>query len=110
LNFGHNIWDKFQVILGTSWGTFCEFDGNHMTPRKFFRKSLPSFPPQPEKEKNWMFHECMVNFLTGYMQLVFPKLFITIFWLKVMVGAHIIGQFNVLDILICQSYQIDCNF
>jgi hypothetical protein len=27
-----------------------------------------------------------------------------------MVGAHIIGQFNVLDILICQSYQIHCNF
>jgi len=51
LNFGHNIWDKFQVILGTSWGTFCEFDGNHMTPRKFFRKSLPSFPPPARKRE-----------------------------------------------------------
>jgi hypothetical protein len=26
-----------------------------------------------------------------------------------MVGAKIMGQFNVLNILICQSYQIHCN-
>ncbi len=50
------------------------------------------------------------DFLTGYMKLIFPKLIITIFWLKVMVGPQIIGQFNVLDILICQSYQIHYNF
>ncbi len=75
----------------------------------FKENPSPLAPPHPQKEKNWMPHECMVNFLIGYMKLVFPKLFITIFWLKAMVGAHIIGQFNVLDILICQSYQIHCN-
>jgi hypothetical protein len=46
LNFGQSIWDKFQVLLGTSWGTFCEFDGNHMGPKNFFKNpSLPSSPP-----------------------------------------------------------------
>jgi hypothetical protein len=30
------------------------------------------------------------------------------FWHKLMVGAQIMGQFNVLHILICQSYHIHC--
>jgi len=50
LNFGQNIWDKFEVLLGTSWGTFCEFHGNPMGPRNFSFKSFPSLPT-PKREK-----------------------------------------------------------
>jgi len=45
LNFGQSIWDKFEVLWGTSWGIFCEFHGNPMGPWNVFLKSLPSRPP-----------------------------------------------------------------
>jgi hypothetical protein len=48
LNFEQSIWDKFEMLLGTSWGTFCEFHGNPMGARNYFFKSL-SPPPQREK-------------------------------------------------------------
>jgi hypothetical protein len=68
LNFGQTILYNFELLLGTSWGTFCEFDGKPMGPRNVFLKSLPSLPP---KERNWMPHECMLNLLIGYMKFLF---------------------------------------
>jgi hypothetical protein len=40
-------------------------------------KQLPLTPPQKEKTK--AHHECMLSLPIGYMKLLFPKLFVTIF-------------------------------
>jgi hypothetical protein len=37
------------VLFQTSWGTFCEFDGNPMGPRNFFLNPSLPFPPPPPK-------------------------------------------------------------
>jgi len=39
------------MLFQTSWGTFCEFDGNPMGPRNFFLKSFPSLSPLPPKRE-----------------------------------------------------------
>jgi hypothetical protein len=56
-------------------------------------------------------HECMLNLLIGYMKFLFFQNYLSPFLVKLMVGAQIMGQFNVLNILICQFYQIQihCN-
>jgi hypothetical protein len=50
--------------MGT-WGTLWEPDETHWG--------------QGKEQKNWTYHECMLSLLIGCMQLLFPKLFVTIF-------------------------------
>jgi hypothetical protein len=41
------LWPKILVLLGTSWGTFWELDGNTLGTKKIFQQ----FPPSSPKEK-----------------------------------------------------------
>jgi hypothetical protein len=43
------------------------------------KKKIPTLPPQGKK--NWTPHEGKLSLLIGCMQLLFPKLFVTIFGL-----------------------------
>ncbi len=82
LNFGQTIWDNFEVLLGTSWGTFCEFDGNPMGPRNFFLKNPSPPPPSPKREEldvSWMHVEPSYWLHEIF---IFAKLFVTIFGLN----------------------------
>jgi hypothetical protein len=76
LNFGQTIWDKNQVLLGTSWGIW-EHLGN-----KGEKKQKILVPPTPlKKKKNWIVHECMLSLSIGCMKILFSKLLVTIFGL-----------------------------
>ncbi len=57
-NFGQSIWDKSVVLLGTSWGTHWELDGNN----KKSKNSIPALPPSPKKKKPWA-SWCMLHCL-----------------------------------------------
>jgi predicted AlkP superfamily phosphohydrolase/phosphomutase len=77
LNFGQTIWDKTQVLLGTSWrmhlGTIWEQMGNKG------KKQIILFFPPPLKKKKLDCSWCMLSLPIGYMKFPFPKLFLTIF-------------------------------
>ncbi len=49
LNFKQTIWDKSEVLLGMSWGTYWEHIGNkHKTK---IHSPFPPPPPSPQKKK-----------------------------------------------------------
>jgi len=87
LNFGQTIWDKTQVLLGTSWGTHLgtlwELDGNMTVTHweQAEKTKNPSLPLPLQKEKNWVVHDCMLSHPIGCMKFLFPKLLITSFGL-----------------------------
>jgi len=64
--FGQTIWNKIEVLLGTSWWTTWKLGEPNGNMLKIREPPLP--PPQ---EKNWAFHECMLNLLIGCMKLFF---------------------------------------
>jgi hypothetical protein len=68
LNFGQTVWDKSEVLLGTSWGTPWENIGN----KAKANKSLLAPPLLPQSG-------CVLSLLIDFMKLLFPKLFVTIF-------------------------------
>jgi hypothetical protein len=50
LNFGQSIWDKSEVILGTTWGTSWEEVRNMMGEREKAKNSSPT-PSFPRRKK-----------------------------------------------------------
>jgi hypothetical protein len=71
LNFGQTIWDKIEVLLGTSWElrepqlntlrTYWEHIGNKEAKEKKKKKSSPTSPhphPTPKRKKQgpWQVH------------------------------------------------------
>jgi hypothetical protein len=79
LNFGQSIWDKSEVILGTTWGTLWEYIRNMTGQREKAKNSSPtlSFPKRKELDPSCVHAEPFI----GCMELLFPKLFVTIFGL-----------------------------
>jgi hypothetical protein len=76
MNFGQTIWDKTQVLLGTSWGTHLE------TMREQENKTNNPIPPLPaanrkKLDRSW----CMLSLPIGCMKFPFPELFVAIFGL-----------------------------
>jgi hypothetical protein len=63
---------------GTHLGTLWEHVGKHIGNKGKKKIKNPS-PPSPSKEKNKAHHGCMLSLLIDCMELLFPKLFITIF-------------------------------
>jgi len=92
LNFGQTIWDKTQVLLGTSWemhvGTFWEL-GNPLGTYENKGKKKNPCPLSPLKKKNWTIHECMLSHPIGCMKFLFPKL------RRLMAGAEFWGHSNI---------------
>jgi len=82
LKFGQTIWDKTQVLLGTSWKCSWEHFGN-LKPfgNMMGTRGKKNHIPPPQKIKFWVVHECMMSFLIGCMKFLFPKLLVTIFHL-----------------------------
>jgi len=70
----------------------------------------PSPPSPPKRGIGCLMNACW-TFLLATWNFYFSKIICHHFWLKLMVGAQIMGQFNVLNTLICQYYQIQihCN-
>jgi hypothetical protein len=73
------MWDKTQVLLGTSWGmhleTFLELDGNTLGTKENPKNSLS--PPSPHPKRKTLDHsrvhaEPWPNI--GCMKFLFPKL------------------------------------
>jgi hypothetical protein len=78
LTFGQIIWDKIELVLGTSWGItweLVECFENLMGTHWETKKILLSL----SKKKNWAPHEGRLSILIGRMKLLFQKLFVTIF-------------------------------
>jgi hypothetical protein len=94
LNFGQTVWDKTQVLLGTSWGThlrtWWEHAENALGTRERYKKIIPPTPPR--KGKNSVHHECMLSLPIDCTEFLFLKLFVTIFWPGLMAGAEIWGH------------------
>jgi len=70
-SFGQIIWDKIELVLGTSWGITLELVecfGNLMGTHWEFEKSFPPF-----QRKNWAPHEGMLSILIGRMKLLFQN-------------------------------------
>jgi hypothetical protein len=60
LNFGLTIWEKSELLLGTTWELevpFGEHIGSMMGTKEENKKFLP--PSFAKKEKNWTPHESM---------------------------------------------------
>jgi hypothetical protein len=49
-----------------------------------------------QKEKNWTTHECMLSLPIGWMNFLYPKLFVTIFLPKLMASAKILGHSSII--------------
>ncbi len=76
---------KVKCYWEHPWGTQWELDGN-MLGTKEYEKNPPPHPPPPNpnpklKGKKTRHFECMLSLPIGYMNFLFPKLFVTIFGL-----------------------------
>ncbi len=107
LNFRQTIWDKTLVLLGTSWGTHLGTLWEFQNPLKTWwqhyghignkgKKQKIPLPLHTQKEKNWTTHECMLSLPIGWMNFLYPKLFVTIFLPKLMASAKILGHSSII--------------
>jgi hypothetical protein len=84
-NFGQSIWDKSVVLLGTSWGTHWELDGNN----KKSKNSVPALPLLPPKRKNPGLLGCLLHCLIGWSEFLFLHLFVCHhFQVRLTLGTH----------------------
>jgi len=84
-NSCRTIWYKSEVLLGTPLGNTMRTWWEHVGNKGIWKKSSPTPPPQnpnPKlKGKKTRHFECMLSLPIGYMNFLFPKLFVTIFGL-----------------------------
>ncbi len=92
LNFGQTIWDKTQVLLGTSWELHL---GTHWEQRN---KTQNPWPCPLKKKKNWIIHEwCILSPPLVCMKFFsFQNCWSPFFWPKLMAGTEFWGHSSML--------------
>jgi hypothetical protein len=77
-NYGQPIiWDKIEVLLGSSWGNSRGTWLKH-TMGTYKKNKIPPSPSKP-KRKRLSTPKCMLSFFIAYMKFLFPKLLVAIF-------------------------------
>jgi hypothetical protein len=88
-------------MMRTCWG--------HIGNKEQKQKITHPTPPHLEKEKSRAHHECVLSLPIGCMQFLFPKLFVTIFWPGLMVGAEIWGHREHIGNLMGTHWELERN-
>jgi hypothetical protein len=78
LNFGQTIWDKIEVLVGTSSETTWELEEPQENMLKTCweqgRKTKKNSPHPTPKWRKQAHHECTLNLPIGYMKFLFLRL------------------------------------